>query len=185
MQVNESKEIWKDIKDYEGMYQVSNLGRIKTLERIVKYDTPPYSHTVHMKIKKISKKNNGYMIVGLWKDNKGKNFHIHRLVANAFIDNPENKATVNHIDSDKTNNCVTNLEWNTQSENNKHAFKVGARKPLVGDKCTFTKTTEKEVLEMRELYATGNYSYKELATLYNLSYDGIWCIINRKRWKHI
>lgn len=179
------KEIWKDIKDYEGLYQVSNLGKIKSLERIVEYDTPPYKHTVKEKLRSLSIKNNGYLFVSLYKDNKGKNFHIHRLVAEAFIDNIKNKATVNHIDSDKTNNNVSNLEWATQSENNKHAYKVGARKPLAADKCTFTKTTEKQVLEMRKLYATGNYSYKELATLYNLSYDGVWAIIKRKRWKHI
>lgn len=93
------KEIWKDILGYEGLYQVSNFGRVKSLkfgkERILK----------------LTKDKDGYLIVNLYKNNKSKTFKVHRLVAEAFIPNPDNLPQVNHKDEDKSNNIVSNLEW--------------------------------------------------------------------------
>ena len=93
------KEIWKDIKDYEGHYQVSNLSRVKSIkfgkERILKPVTDRH----------------GYLIVGLWKNNKQKTYKVHRLVAEAFIDNTDNLPQVNHKDENPLNNNVNNLEW--------------------------------------------------------------------------
>ena len=100
------QEIWKDIKDYEGLYQVSNLGRVKRV-------------TTDM-ILKGSKQTHGYLVVGLYKNNNKSTKSIHRLVSQAFIPNPENKPEINHIDEDKTNNMVSNLEWSTRKENNNH-----------------------------------------------------------------
>lgn len=100
------KEIWKDIKDYEGLYQVSNLGRVKR----IKLD----------RILKGFKNTDGYRIVRLSKNRVVSNQRIHRLVAQAFIPNTDNKPTVNHIDENKTNNMVSNLEWMTRKENNNH-----------------------------------------------------------------
>lgn len=121
-------EVWKDIEGYEGLYQVSNLGRVKSLERNVVYS----GQTRHVKeriMKQTEKKGGrceqGYLQICLKKNNVVKNFRVHRLVANAFIQNPEGKETVNHIDGNKHNNCVDNLEWLTQEENNKHAYTTG------------------------------------------------------------
>ena len=101
-------EEWKDIKGYEGLYQVSNLGRVKSLkfgkERILKTGVDRY----------------GYISVNLYKNNKRKLCKVHRLVAEAFIPNLENKPEVNHLDEDKTNNMVSNLEWCTRNENVNH-----------------------------------------------------------------
>ena len=103
-------EIWKDIKKFEGLYQVSNLGNVRSLKRniILKPSIASYRKT----------KNDGYYIVNL----KSKPYYIHRLVAEAFISNSENKLQVNHIDGNKKNNCVDNLEWVTPSENLRHAW---------------------------------------------------------------
>lgn len=118
------KEIWKDVKGYEGLYLVSNLGRVKGIERVTKYKEDAKKgkqHFVKEKIKNISEKQNGYQVVNLYKNNKGKSEYLHRVVANAFLPNPENLPTVNHKDFNKKNNCVDNLEWCSYADNNKHA----------------------------------------------------------------
>ena len=116
-------EIWKDISGYEGLYQVSNLGRVKSLEKWVQNHGKLQHHPE--KIKKLCIKPNGYLTLQLYKDNKPKNCHVHRLVAEAFLPNPDNKSTVNHINGDKQDNRAANLEWSTYTENNKHAYDTG------------------------------------------------------------
>jgi hypothetical protein len=105
-------EIWKDIPDYEGLYQASNLGRIKSLERIAKNN-----HKIKEKILKPQNNKNGYLSVNLYKNNKMKRKLIHRLVALTFIKNVNNYLYINHKDKNKNNNCLKNLEWCTQSYN--------------------------------------------------------------------
>lgn len=104
------QEIWKDVKGYEGLYQVSNLGRVRSLDRVVKAS---YNSTMLKKgkILKQQKNENGYLYVFLTKDKKEKNCRVHRLVAEAFIPNPLKLPQVNHKDENKLNNCVENLEW--------------------------------------------------------------------------
>ena len=103
-------EIWRDIEGYEGLYQVSNMGRVKTIERIFT-DSKGREYKIISQIKQIFKTKNGYIRVKLWKNGKSKNFLVHRLVAIAFIDNPNNFRCVNHKDENKENNYVENLEW--------------------------------------------------------------------------
>lgn len=111
------EEVWKDVPEYEGLYMISNLGNV--LSKV------PNNGKPKKKIMKQSICSSGYMKVVLSKNGNHKQHMIHRLVAKAFIPNPENKETVNHIDGNKKNNCVDNLEWNTYSENLKHAYKNG------------------------------------------------------------
>ena len=133
---NINNEIWKDIEGYEGLYQVSNLGRVNSLARVVKYKNynsknNSNCHKVVEKIKKATCKGKGshggggYYVVTLYKNGKSKQWYVHRLVAMAFLPNDENKETVNHIDGDKSNNCLSNLEWATYSENVHHAIETG------------------------------------------------------------
>ena len=126
------EEVWKDIKGWEGFYQISNLGRVLGLDRKV-YIHERRTQTIKSKILKIRYffKTN-YPYVSLCKDSKQKNILIHRMVAEAFLENPLNKRTVNHIDGDKKNNNISNLEYATYSENMIHSFKIGSHKPSFG-----------------------------------------------------
>jgi hypothetical protein len=112
------KEIWKDIPGYEGLYQVSNLGRVKSVDRCI-LDTTGRKQTKPSKMIAQRKRNHRYkyVSVNLYKDNKIKAHVVHRLVAQAFIPNPENKPQVNHIDENPENNRADNLEWVTAYEN--------------------------------------------------------------------
>lgn len=112
------KELWKDIKGYEGLYQISNFGKVYSKIGNLRYKNP---HPIMMKYDS----SGGYARVMLSKDKVFKRFLVHRLVAEAFIPNPLNKPEVNHIDGNKLNNCVDNLEWVTCKENKRHAIKNG------------------------------------------------------------
>lgn len=114
------KEIWKDIQGYEGYYQVSNLGRVKSFPR-------RGTHINKIHILKPSKNRKGYYQVVLSKNSEYQSKKIHRLVAKAFLENPNNYQQVNHIDGNKENNRVDNLEWCTNEYNMKHAWKLGLR----------------------------------------------------------
>ncbi len=119
------KEIWKDIKSYEENYQVSNLSRIKSLD--VTYEVKLHNVNEVTKKGKILKQNlksNGYLYVTLYKGKRHRTVTVHRLVAEAFIPNPNNYKEVNHINGIKTDNRIENLEWCTRSENMKHAYKM-------------------------------------------------------------
>ena len=115
------KEIWKDIEDYEGRYQVSNMGNAKSLN---------YRRTGKERILKTRKTSDGYLLVTLYKDGKMKTYYVHRLVATAFCENPEGYTEINHIDQDKTNNKVDNLEFCSRSYN----INYGTRNKRIAEK---------------------------------------------------
>lgn len=127
------KEVFRDVLGYEGLYQVSNYGRVKSLERknifYCGLRKEYLERPTKEKILNYNKSNRGYLQVCLTKDGKSKTYTVHRLVAKAFIPNLKNKKQVNHIDGNKENNNIDNLEWATSSENNKHAFRTGLNKP--------------------------------------------------------
>ena len=119
------KEIWRDIVGYENLYKVSNLGNVYSL--------------ISNKTLSFGKKRAGYLFVNLYKNGNNKTKHVHRLVAEAFIPNPENKPQVNHIDGNKQNNCVDNLEWCTCKENMQHASKHNLVSRRFGEDNIFSK----------------------------------------------
>ena len=112
-------EIWKDIKGYKGKYQISNFGRVRAL---VKWDVNKRKFVKHIKILKPTDNGYGYLIISLKDRGVKKNQYIHRLVAEHFIDNKRKCPEVNHIDYDKYNNRVSNLEWCTRRENVRHSI---------------------------------------------------------------
>lgn len=141
------KEIWKDIKEYEGLYQVSNLGRIKSLPKYRK----AYNGGYITKERMLNGYPNstGYLRVFLKKNGREKKFFIHRLVAECFIENKDNKPEVNHIDSDFLNNNVNNLEWVNHQENMQHAWKSGRLNHIVDVGKKYGKRTIKYAIEKR------------------------------------
>ncbi|MBP3931432.1 MAG: NUMOD4 motif-containing HNH endonuclease [Peptostreptococcaceae bacterium] len=117
-------EVWKDIEGYEGKYQVSNLGRVKSLRD---------SHGKYRELIMTGRnEGHGYLKVSLYKNGKSKGIKIHRLVAITFIPNPKNKTDINHINGIKSDNRVENLEWCTKGENLKHAYDIGLKKKPIG-----------------------------------------------------
>ena len=116
------KEIWKPVRNYEGLYEVSNMGRVKSLERTVRIGRG--YRIVPEKILKAEKNNHGYLQLHLYREGKRKLCRIHRLVAIAFLENHNNLPEVNHKDENKQNNCVENLEWCSRSYNNTYNDKA-------------------------------------------------------------
>ena len=107
--------MWKDVGGYEGVYQIDETGQVKRVDS--------------GRVLKVAVGKNGYPVVSLWKNNKGQMKYIHRMLGEAFLpnDDPLNKTTINHIDGNKTNNDLSNLEWATPSENLKHAYDTGLK----------------------------------------------------------
>lgn len=179
-------EIWKDIKGYEGSYLVSNFGRVKSLNRKVlgRYGT---QREIKGAILNLTPDKDGYLKVNLKKSQKGKSLRVHRLVAEAFLENSENKPQVNHINGVKNDNNISNLEWVTLSENRKHAYKTGLQNGEAkrGVKSNFNKLTESQVIEIRNTYKKGVNTYKEIANNFNVSPECVGRIVRKKNWAWI
>lgn len=154
-------EIWKDIQGYEGLYQISNYGNIKRILFVNNITSKPQD-----KILKINSNGNGYLIKSLCKNGKKKNHYIHRLVAQAFIENPNNYKEINHKDFDKHNNIAENLEWCSRIQNVNYS-KNNMKKPKT--KCKKTNTGEKYIRYRHNRYCLGirkdkyiSFSFKTL-----------------------
>lgn len=182
----------KNVQGYNGLYLVSDVGEIFS----------NYKRKSGVNLRGRISKKTGYLYVNLCINGEAKNKTIHRLVAKAFIPNPGNKPQVNHKDGDKQNNHFTNLEWCSNSENAKHAFKnrlldmstiIGFGRIIDnrGEKSGVSKLKNKQILEIRKKYKKGNrwnpsrYDAKKLSDEYNTTPNNILSIVNRKTWKHI
>lgn len=173
------EEIWKDIKDYEDRYQVSNKGRVRSLiDGHGKKRSDPL-----IKSQYISKV--GYYALCLNKEGNKKTTHTHRLIAEAFIPNPENKPQV--INGIKTDNRIKNLEWVTDSENKLHAHKNGLHtyEHRIGEKHPRSILTKLNVLDIKNAYNLGCFTQKEIADAYGVSRSTISKITNDINWSHI
>jgi hypothetical protein len=165
-------EIWKQIEGYEGRYEVSNTGKVKNVETGLP--------------KNPSKKTNGYLCLRLYKDGKGKNEYVHRLVLQAF-EEINIQRQVNHINGDKADNVLSNLEWCTSSENHKHAYKIGLQKAKDGLNRGETngraKLKERDILEIRKL--EGKLTLEKIGKIFGVSGFQIWSILKRKSWDYV
>lgn len=169
-------ETWKPIKDYEGLYEVSNLGRVRSLDH---YDS--LGRFRHGQILKQCYDGKGkYLHVNL----SGKSTNVHRLVAKAFIDNPHDYKEVNHIDEDKTNNCALNLEWCTHKYNNNYGSKLGSKK---GSNNPQAKLTKSDILQIRKTYKPHSKSNgaKALAKQFGVSHHYIYHLVRNDRWRWV
>lgn len=122
------EEIWKPIRGYEGIYEVSTNGKVRSLERIkcVLHGKKKFRHETELKLQRLY---NGYLYIDLHKERRKKRYFVHRLVAEAFIPNPKELTQINHKDGDKTNNTVDNLEWCSPSDNIKHSCRILHARP--------------------------------------------------------
>jgi hypothetical protein len=161
-------EIWIIIKNFEN-YQVSNLGRIKSIKKNI--------------ILKSGKDKHGYLHVSLYENKKSYTKNIHIIVGRTFIPNPNNLPELNHIDGNKENCATFNLEWTTRSGNEKHARKTGLKSSIKGEKNILSKLTDIQVKEIKKL--KGKLTHQKIADKYNVSRQLITRIYLNKAWKHI
>lgn len=170
-------ELWLPINGYEGLYEISNFGRIYSVPRIeVNKGRHPYPVKRSRKGGLLSPRKGRYINVTLWKDSKPKVFNLHRLVASHFIDNPHDFPEVNHLDEDRHNNKWNNLEWTDRSGNAKHSsYKTR------GDKNGVSKLTEEQVLEIVKLLKVG-MRQTDIAVLYGVSNHAIHRIKAGDNW---
>ena len=176
------KEIWKPIKGFEKRYHISNLGRLKALKREKGLVGVNHRYCIERILTGLKVKGR-YVNIQLWKKGKFTAKNIHRLVLETFKPTNIPKLETNHIDGDKYNNRLDNLEWVTSKENKAHAFKTGLCNHRRGEGLYNSKLTEKAVKWIRENHK--QYTYSELTKKFSVGKSCICGIVHRKAWKHI
>ena len=175
----------KDIEGYEGAYQVSRSGEVKGLPRRVYRRDGIKGAMLDERMLKGAINSSGYLTVTLSLNSKQNSRFIHRLVAEAFIENPNGCEQVNHKDRNKLNNHVENLEWVTPQENSAHGNSLESDKERKrGSSNPNSKLTEKCVIEIRRLRKKG-IKIQEIADKFDINNSSVSTICNNKSWKHI
>lgn len=175
-------EKWVAIVDYPS-YEVSDSGSVRTVARTIRH---PRGFDANLKSRVITKRLSakGYILVNIENEDGQKSRQVHRLVAQAFIDNPNNKPQVNHKNGIKTDNRVENLEWCTNRENIIHAYANGLIDVAKGEGSGRSKLKTKDVVSIRERRLAG-ITTKDLSETYGVCKSTIKRIINRKLWSHV
>ncbi len=178
---NLENEIWLPVVGYEGLYEVSSVGRIKSLDRIV--DLGRQINLMKGKLFIVKNDKYGYPKTAISKNKIIKHTTIHRLVAQAFIPNPENKPQVNHRNGIKTDNRVENLEWCTNKENMQHAHRTGIKVNKGGENHQWAKLSVEDVEYIRRNYNHKTCKLKDLAKRFSVCEGTISLIKNNINWK--
>lgn len=185
-------ELWKDCKGYEGYYQVSNLGRVRSLGKIMPgprggwFKKGRVLKQGYSMYNRVGPGKHAYRMCVFSMNGTCKTLKVHRLVALAFVPNPHNLPEVNHIDLDPNNNNATNLEWTDRRGNIRHSFsKNTKRNNSVGESRPASVLKEHQVLEMRAKYAAGGTTFADLGREYKIDDGGVAKIIRRQAWKHL
>ncbi len=179
---NDKPEEWRDVKNYEGLYQVSNKGRVKSFPRIVidKKHGREYYKEGRMLSLCLS---TGYVVVGLHKDGVSKMSSVHKLVLEAFVGPRPEGMEGCHNDGNWKNNNLENLRWDTHKGNHQDRIRHGTSNR--GEKHGNALCNEEMVIEIRRLYATGNHLMKELGEIFGLTENCIRQIVKGLTWKHV
>jgi hypothetical protein len=178
--VTNTADEWKPVVGFEGLYEVSDLGRVRSLDRTVPSIIGIKQHRRGAIM--AQSLDSDYLHLLLWKNGKGYNCWTHRLVAQAFIPNPDGKPEVNHKEQPKTDNRVSNLEWATKAQNDEHAAMTGL--VLKGSKVGTAKLTEAQVVLMRKLWAQG-WTQNALQGFFEVSQTTVQYAVTGKSWKHV
>lgn len=174
-------EEWRAVPGFEGYYEVSNLGRVRSVLRVVARNDGRTT-TIQSRIMGLHNNGRGYIAASLSRDNKARMHYVHRLVLMAFVGNPEEGQEANHIDFDRSNNRLSNLEWVTGLENVHHSRRAG--RTGEGERHHAARLTETDVREARLLYANG-WSQSKLAAKYGIRRESMRDIVNRKVWRMV
>jgi hypothetical protein len=182
------KEIWKSIVGYDGIYKVSNLGRVKSLSRVVLSASGSGKgcrRTLPERILKQHPTGKGkYPGVGLHKDSVILSTTVHALVFKSFCENPNGLPEINHIDGNKSNNRYDNLEPSTRLQNVRHAIATGLSPSMVGESNIGVKLKEKNIVKIRSMFREG-MSQTQIAKRMGTTFQNIHCIVRRKSWGHV
>lgn len=177
-------EIWKPVKGYEEFYEVSNLGRIRNLPRLMTNNFGTFIRKG--KIKNLKPSSRGYVKTTLTdKNGKGRSELLHRIVAQAFIPNPDNLPMVNHKNGIKHDNRVENLEWCDDSHNSRHAIDTGLTRVRKGEEIYFAKFSDYQVWLIKHMYHSDSMTITEITNMLGCNRRTISDIIKNRTWKHI
>jgi len=167
---------WKDVKGYEGLYMINERGDVYSIRR--------KGTKGGLLIPQIE--GCGYLQVPFTKNNIRKFKKVHRLIAEYFISNPDNKPYINHIDGNKENNNISNLEWCTSSENNLHSVRIGKRPRQIGSLNGMAKLNKFKVQRIRLMNeVTGGKNQRDIAKIFGVTMGMINKIVNRKNWIYV
>lgn len=167
---------WQPTFIYGHKYEIGEDGKVRSI----------HGRWGVGKVLKTRINRHGYEQINLWDVDKMKTVTLHRLVATAFLGNPDNLPQINHKDGNKENNHVGNLEWISQAGNQQHARRTGLYKnQRRGEGVWLSKLDESKVKEIRQKYVPRLYGFRKLAIEYGVDYRAIWSVIHRETWRHV
>lgn len=178
--------VWKDIAGFDGIYQINKYGVVKNTRPVSWIGKSRFNSAGEFFLNsKNTSQGYGYVTLSPPNGGKVKRLTVHRLVALHFVDNPNNYPNVHHINSIRIDCFYKNLEWCTQKTNMRRMHEAGRSGSPVGEKHPRAKLTESDVVEIRKLYSTGEYSQQDLAKVYGINRANISTVVRNTSWKHV